>query len=312
MTAIVTYEDVQAAAERIAGHTRPVAVARADTDVWFALEYLQHTGSFKARGAANFVAAHALAGTMPEAGVVIASGGNAGLAIAWAAARHGVPATVFTPATSPAVKVDRIRALGADTRLVGTEYDQALAASREHADATGALLSHAYDHPLVAAGAGTLFEEIHRARPGLDTVLVACGGGGLFAGVAAAAHARGVRVVAVEPVGCPTLHAAIEAGEPVEVGVDSIAADALGARFVTPAALHWARESDASVLLVPDAAITAARRALWEERRIVVENAAAAGYAALHSGAYQPAPGERVCAVLCGANTDPADLVARA
>ncbi|MFE6775751.1 serine/threonine dehydratase [Streptomyces sp. NPDC057702] len=308
---MVTYDDIEAAAARIAGHTRTVALARADDDLWFALEYLQHTGSFKARGAANFVAAHVAAGTMPAAGVVIASGGNAGLANAWAAARHGVPATVFTPTTSPAVKVDRIRALGADTRLVGTEYDQALAASREHAATTGALLSHAYDNPLVAAGAGTVFEEIYQARPELDTVIVACGGGGLFAGVAAAAHARGVRAVAVEPAGCPTLHTALAVGEPVEVGVDSIAADALGARLVTPAALHWAQTTGAPTLLVPDEAITAARRALWEEYRIVVENAAAAAYAALHSRAYEPAPGERVCVVLCGANTDPGDLVVR-
>lgn len=345
MTEIVTYDGIKAAAGRVAGHIRPVALAPAgavrapadahsapagadvpadarpaladtdvpaDADVWFALEYLQHTGSFKARGAANFVAAHVEAGTMPKAGIVIASGGNAGLANAWAAARHGVPATVFTPTTSPAIKVARIRALGADIRQVGTEYDDALAASREHAAETGALLSHAYDNPLVAAGAGTLFQEIHQALPGLDTVIVACGGGGLFAGVAAAAHQHGVRAVAVEPTGCPTLHAALEAGAPVEVGVDSIAADALGARFVTPAALHWAREGDAATVLVPDEAIAAARRALWEERRIVVENAAAAAYAALHSGAYRPAPGERVCAVLCGANTDPSDLVARA
>ncbi|MER0243799.1 threonine/serine dehydratase [Streptomyces sp. HSW2009] len=310
MTEIVTYDDIKAAAERIADHIRPVALARAGAELWFALEHLQHTGSFKARGAANFVATHVAAGTMPEAGIVIASGGNAGLANAWAAVRHGVPVTVFTPTTSPAVKVARIRALGARTRQVGTEYDDALAASREHAASTGALLSHAYDHPLVAAGAGTLLEEIRRAGPDLDTVIVACGGGGLFAGVAAAAHVHGVRVVAVEPAGCPTLHAALAAGRPVEVGVESIAADALGARFVTPAALHWARQGDVRPVLVPDAAITVARRTLWEEHRIVVENAAAAAYAALHSGAYQPAPGEKVCVVLCGANTDPSDLVA--
>ncbi|MBB5933066.1 threonine/serine dehydratase [Streptomyces zagrosensis] len=312
MTEIVSYEDVKAAAKRIGPYVRPVTLTRPGKSLWFALEYLQHAGSFKARGAANFITAHMEAGTMPRAGVVIASGGNAGLAVAWAAARLGMPATVFTPTTSPAVKVDRIRALGTDTFLVGTEYAEALAASREYAAEFGALLSHAYDHPLVAAGAGTLFDEIKRTEPRLDTVIVACGGGGLFAGVAAAAYQHGVRVVAVEPTGCPTLHAAIEAGRPVQVGVDSIAADALGARLVTPAALHWARESNASAVLVPDEAIIAARRTLWDEHRIVVEHSAAASYAALLSGAYRPAPGERVCAVLCGANTDPSDLVVRA
>ncbi|MEV5598619.1 threonine/serine dehydratase [Streptomyces sp. NPDC052496] len=311
----ISYEDVQAAAGRIAGHVRPVTVAPADPGTfgagegWFAYEFTQHTGSFKARGAANFIAAHRAAGTLPEAGVVIASGGNAGLACAWAAGRHGIRATVFLPETAPPVKVARLRRLGADVRQVGTEYAAALEAAGEHAERTGALASHAYDHPLIAAGAGTLLEEIRAALPGLDTVVVAVGGGGLFSGVAAAAHHHGVRVVAVEPEHCRALNAAVEAGRAVDVTVDSVAADSLGARRASDMALYWARQPGAVSVLVPDEAILAARQSLWDDRRLAVEHGPAAAFAALRTGAYRPAPGERVCVVVCGANTDPADLV---
>lgn len=311
----IGYDDVRAAAGRIAGDVRPVTVAPVDPggfgpgEGWLAYEFTQHTGSFKARGAANFIAAHREAGTLPAAGVVIASGGNAGLACAWAAGRHGVRATVFLPETAPPVKVARLRLLGADVRQVGTEYAAALEASEEHAARTGALAAHAYDHPLIAAGAGTLLEEIRAALPGLDTVVVAVGGGGLFSGVAAAAHHHGVRVVAVEPENCRALNAAIEAGRVVDVPVDSVAADSLGARRASRMALDWARRAGAVSLLVPDEAIVAARQSLWDDRRLAVEHGTAAALAALRSGAYRPAPGERVCVVVCGANTDPSDLV---
>ncbi|EFL18830.1 LOW QUALITY PROTEIN: threonine dehydratase, partial [Streptomyces sp. C] len=190
------YAAVRAAAARTAGAVRPAAVVPASPGVWYALEYLQHTGSFKARGAHNFLAAHREAGRLPAAGVTIASGGNAGLACAWAARAHGIPATVFLPGNAPRVKVDRLRGYGADVRLVGDRYAEALAACREFAAGSGALSSHAYDHPLVSAGAGTLLDEVRAALPGLDTVVVAVGGGGLFAGVATAAREHGVRVVA--------------------------------------------------------------------------------------------------------------------
>lgn len=206
------YAAVRAAADRTAGSVRPVAVVPAAEGLWYALEYLQHTGSFKARGARNFLAAHREAGTLPDAGVTIASGGNAGLACAWAARAQSVPATVFLPANAPRVKVERLRGYGADVRLVGDRYTEALAACEEFAAASGALSSHAYDHPLIAAGAGTLLDEIRAALPGLDTVVVAVGGGGLFAGVAAAAREHGVRVVAAEPENCRALNAALEAG----------------------------------------------------------------------------------------------------
>ncbi|MEV8452686.1 threonine/serine dehydratase [Streptomyces sp. NPDC052095] len=316
----LTYGDIKAATDRIAGHIRPVTLAPADRqpyELWFALEFMQHTGSFKARGAWNFLRAHREAGTLPEAGVTIASGGNAGLACAWAARQQGVRATVFVPETAPAVKVARLRGYGAEVRQTGTEYADALAACEEFAATSGALASQAYDHPLVAAGAGTLLEEIHRQVPGLDTVVVSVGGGGLFAGVATAARHHGIRTVAVEPENCRALNAAIGAGRPVDVPVDSIAADSLGARRATALALHAAQEGGVHSVLVPDEEIARVRQELWDDRRLAVEGAAATALAALTApdrpGAadhgYRPAAGGKICVVLCGANTDPSDLV---
>ncbi|MFE5947360.1 threonine/serine dehydratase [Streptomyces sp. NPDC056480] len=317
----LTYADVKTAADRIAGQVRPVTVAEAEPGaepytLHFALEHLQHTGSFKARGAQNFLLAHREDGTLPAAGVTIASGGNAGLACAWAALRQGVRATVFLPTTAPKVKADRLAGYGADVRLVGTEYAEALAACEEFAADTGALASHAYDHPLIAAGAGTLLDEIHDRIPDLDTVVVAVGGGGLFSGVATAARHHGIRTVAVEPENCRALDAALRAGHPVDVTVDSVAADSLGARRASATALATARHDSVRTVLVPDTAIIRARRALWDDRRLAVEHAAATALAALTAPdrqgdtahGYRPAPGEKVCVVLCGANTDPSDL----
>lgn len=308
----LTFGDVKQAADRIAGQVRPLSVAPVDPGtfgearVWLALEFMQHTGSFKARGAQNFIAAHREAGSLPEVGVTIASGGNAGLACAWAAQQHGVRATVFLPETAPAVKVERLHSYGAEVRLVGAEYAEAAAACAEFAASSGALASHAYDHPLIAAGAGTLLEEVRQRVPGLDTVVVAVGGGGLFAGVATAAAEFGVRVVAVEPEHCRALNAALEAGRRVDVPVDSIAADSLGARRTSEMALYAARHDGVRSVLVPDAEIVRARRALWDHRRLLVEHGAATALAALTSGAYRPVGEETVAVVLCGANTDPA------
>ncbi|MEU3034672.1 serine/threonine dehydratase [Streptomyces griseoaurantiacus] len=319
----LAHDDIKAATDRIAGRVRPVAVVPTGPgetaegrvppgrQVFLALEFMQHTGSFKARGAQNFLQAHREAGTLPDVGVTIASGGNAGLACAWAARQQGVPATVFLPATAPAVKVARLRSYGAEVRLVGTEYAEAQAACAEFAAATGALASHAYDHPLIAAGAGTLLEEIRARVPGLDTVVVAVGGGGLYAGVATAARHHGIRTVPVEPLHCRALGAAVEAGRPVDVTVDSVAADSLGARRATALALHAARQDGARPLTVPDDGIVRARQELWDHHRLAVEHAAATAYAAV-----LPSPdtgeslveGERIAVVLCGANTDPGDL----
>lgn len=329
----LTYDDVKAATERTAGRIRPVTVApvapgaireghplgsrgEQPYEVWFALEFMQYTGSFKARGAQNFIQAHREAGTLPDAGVTIASGGNAGLACAWAAQQQGVRATVFLPSVAPAVKIAKLRGYGADVRIVGAEYAEALEACEEFALSSGALAAHAYDHPLIAAGAGTLLEEIHARIPGLDTVVVSVGGGGLFAGVATAARHHKIRTVAVEPKNCRALNAALEAGRPVDVPVESIAVDSLGARRATALALHAARENDIRSVLVPDAEIARARQALWDHRRVAVEHAAATALAALTApdgavagGGYRPRDGERIAVVLCGANTDPGDLV---
>ncbi|WP_031087374.1 threonine/serine dehydratase [Streptomyces sp. NRRL WC-3549] len=338
----LTYGDIKQAADRIAGRIRPVTLAPVDAgaihtaprdplddrepescEVWLALEYMQHTGSFKARGAQNFIQAHHEAGTLPDAGVTIASGGNAGLACAWAAQQHSVRATVFLPATAPAVKVARLRGYGADVRLVGTEYAEALAACEDFTHATGALPSHAYDNPLIAAGAGTLLEEIHQQIPDLDTVVVAVGGGGLFAGVATAARHHNIRTVAVEPLNCRALNAAVEAGRLVDVPVDSIAADSLGARRASAMALHAAQQDRVHSVLVPDDEIVRARQTLWDHHRIAVEHGAATALAALTAGPhrvpdrdlptrpsrnYRPSHGEKVAVVLCGANTDPSRL----
>ncbi|WP_301537497.1 pyridoxal-phosphate dependent enzyme [Brevibacterium sp.] len=214
----LSYPDIEAAAARISGRVRPVTVASArpgntpeaptttaatwssppsidptGSGVHFALEFMQYTGSFKARGAQNFIQAHLAEGPFPEAGVTIASGGNAGLACAWAARDAGVPATVFLPSNAPAVKVERLRGYGAEVRLIGAEYAEAALACHEFVESSGALASHAYDHRLIAAGAGTMLTEILSQIPALDTIVVSAGGGGLFAGVATAATVHGVR-----------------------------------------------------------------------------------------------------------------------
>lgn len=312
----VTYGDVKAAAERLAGAVRPVTVAAVDPDafggaeVYLALEFMQHTGSFKARGAANFSAALVEDGTMPAAGIVIATGGNADLGFAWAAGRYGVPVTVFLPVTTPPAKVARLRALGADVRLEGDKHADALAASRTYAERSGAIDAYASDGILTAAGSGTLLPEILAAVPELDTVVVAVGGGGMFAGVTAAADHHGIRVVAAEPEGSRALHAAIEADGIVDVVVESVAADSLGAHRIMAAALAWAQAADVDSVLVEDTAIVRARQLLWDNHHLAVEHGSATAFGALTSGEYRPRDCEKIAVVLCGANTDPADLAA--
>jgi threonine dehydratase len=311
----ISRDDVDAASLRVNGRIRPVVVSHVETGaagtypLWLAHEYLQHTGSFKARGAANLAAFHVAAGSMPEAGVTIASGGNAGLACAWAAEATGTTATVFLPADAPPFKVSKLHGYGADVRLIAGEYADALAASIVFAEASGALLSHAYDNPQIAAGAGTLAVEMLDQLPDADTVVVAVGGGGLLAGLTAALTGTGVRMVGVEPRRCRALNAALEAGGPVDVTVDSVAADSLGARRVSRDAFELARDQDVTSVVVEDSDIVSARQWLWDERRIVVENGGATALAALLCGAYMPDPDEHVVAVLCGANTDPGDLL---
>lgn len=267
------------------------------------LELLQHSGSFKARGAFNAM----LAADVPAAGIVAASGGNFALAVAHAADELGYPATIFVPEAAPAAKLDRLRRTGAEVVVAGAYYDDALVAARDRVEATGALELHAFDDPLVLAGQGTCGRELDLARPQLETILVAVGGGGLCGGIAAWYGER-ARIVAVEPQRCPSLARAREAGHPVEVEVGGLAADSLGARRIGdhPWAViePWVDDS----VLVADETIREAQRRLWTELRIAAEPGGAAALAALLGGAYEPAAGERVGVVICGGNFDPADL----
>lgn len=272
-------------------------------EVWLKLEHLQASGSFKARGMLNRL----LANDIPAAGVIVASGGNAGIATAAAARRLGVRCEVFVPSVCSPAKQARLRELGADVVISGDVYAQALQASLGRQRDTGALLTHAYDQPEVVAGAGTIALEIEQQGGRPDSVLVSVGGGGLIAGIAAWFE-QGARVVALEPQLAPTLFAARKAGAPVDVDVAGVAADSLGARRIGAIAWDTTQRHVRDALVLPDAAIREAQLALWKEFKLAVEPAAALGLAALRGGAYAAAPGERVCLVLCGANLDPATL----
>lgn len=310
---MITRADVDQAAVRIAGRVRRTPVLALDAthspgDVWLKCEFMQLTGTFKARGAFNRILGCQERGELdPAVGIVVASGGNAGLANAHAAAAAGVPATVFVPLSSPAVKVAKLRKAGAVVVQEGAEYADAYALAMAYAAEKGAVYCHAYDQPEIAAGAGTIGLELLEQLDAVDTVLVAVGGGGLMAGVAAALEGHAT-VVAVEPANAPSLHAALAAGEPVDVAVSGIAADSLGARRIGAIGYDVAVRTGVQSVVVTDEAIAAARTFLWENYRIVLENGAAAAYAALQCGAYVPSTDERVAVILCGANTDPAGL----
>jgi threonine dehydratase len=271
--------------------------------VWLKLEQLQVGGSFKARGMMNRL----LANTIPASGVIVASGGNAGIATAAAAKALGVKCEVFVPTISSAAKQARLRELGAEVIVTGAAYHDALQACLARQQQTGALLTHAYDQSEVVAGAGTLAREIEQQGGVPDSVLVSVGGGGLIGGIAAWFEQRS-QVVALEPELAPTLFRARAAGEPVDVEVSGIAADSLGAKRIGAIAWALTQRHVRSSLLLPDAAIRHAQLTLWQQMKLAVEPAAALGLAALQSGAYRPAAGETVCLVICGANLDPATL----
>ena len=248
-----------------------------------------------------------LTAEIDDSGVLAASGGNFGLGVAYAARELGHGAEIFVPETSPAVKIDTIRSYGADVRVVPGYYGEAYAACEERAFETGAAFLHPYDQPTVVAGQGTIGMELADQVPDVETVVVAVGGGGLIGGIAAW-FASDVRVIGVEPETCPTLTAALAAGEPVDVSVSGVAADSLGAMRAGLIALQIAQAYVDQVVLVPDEAIVRARRALWDEMKLAAEPGGAAALAALLTGGYVPAPDERVAIVVCGANADPADL----
>jgi threonine dehydratase len=308
----VSPSDIEAAAARIAGHVRVTPVMevagetfRHDAPISLKLEFLQHAGSFKPRGAFNTL----LSLPVPAAGVAAASGGNHGAAVAYAAGKLGHKARIFVPEISSPAKIEAIRRFGAEVVVGGARYADALAACDAHVAQSGALSIHAYDAEATIAGQGTVLREWLAQVPHLDTVLIAAGGGGLIAGAAAFAQGR-VRVVGVEPEGSRALHAALEAGRPVDVEVSSVAADSLGARNVGARVHAIAAAHVDHVALVPDGAILSAQAALWRDFRIASEPGGATAFAALISGAYRPAPGERVGVLLCGANVDLAKLAA--
>jgi threonine dehydratase len=297
--------EIEAARARIAGHVRRTPVLKTsgfglDYPVEIKFEQMQHTGSFKPRGAFNTL----LQGGIGAAGVVAASGGNHGAAVAFAAATLGIPARIFVPRIAGASKIALIERTGAELTVTEGAYANALEAAQAHEAETGAVQVHAYDAPGTVAGQGTVMAEWEDQALEADTVLIAVGGGGLLAGALGWLGARR-KVVAVEPETSCALHAALNAGAPVDVEVSGVAANALGARRIGEICFDLARDQGIDSTLVTDEAITAAQQALWQEMRQLVEPAGATALAALMSGAYRPDPGERIAVLVCGGNIAP-------
>ena len=302
---VPTPNDIAAAAARIAPyvHRTPVMSAGALMDgrmIALKLENTQSTGSFKVRGAFNTL----LTSDVPMAGVVAASGGNHGAAVAYAAGKLGHKATIFVPELAGAAKIALIRGTGADLHVVPGQYADALAQARAFEADTGAMQIHAYDAPKTLAGQGVVLREWEEQGLSADTVLIAVGGGGLIGGALAWLEGR-KRIIAVEPERAPTLHAALEAGAPVDVDVSGIAANALGARRIGDLCYGLAVQNQTQTVLVSDDAIAKAQKLLWQTCRQWVEPAGAAALGALISGAYQPDAEESIAVLVCGANPAP-------
>jgi threonine dehydratase len=302
---LITRTDIEQAQSRIAPHIRrtpawtlPQAFGH-QGPVSLKLEFLQHAGSFKTRGAFNTL----LSQPVPAGGVAAASGGNHGAAIAYAAKQLGVKARIFVPEISSPAKVAVIRSHGADVVIGGARYADAQAACDLYVAESGALRAHPFDAATTIAGQGTVGLEWEQDGPAIDTVLVAVGGGGLISGIGSW-WGDTVKVVGVEPEGSRALHAALEAGEPVDVEIDSLAADSLGARNTGNLVFSICCDTVDHVSLVSDDAIRTAQATLWRDWRIASEPGGAAALAALISGAYRPEPGERVGVLLCGANVE--------
>ncbi|MGX0876624.1 threonine dehydratase [Roseovarius sp. MBR-154] len=297
---------ISEAGARIAGHVRRTPVTGlevAGREVALKLEQMQHTGSFKARGAFNTL----LQAEVPEAGIVAASGGNHGAAVAYAAAALGHPARIYVPEIAGPAKIALIRAQGADLTVVPGAYAEAAERAAEWQAATGAMQVHPYDAEATVAGQGTVTAEWEDQGLSADTVLIAVGGGGLIAGALGWLEGRR-KIVAVEPETSCALHAALAAGAPVDVEVSGVAANALGARRIGEICYGLAQGQDIPSVLVPDAAITDAQALLWRDMRQLVEPAGATALAALLCGAYVPEPGERVAVLVCGGNIAPDPL----
>ncbi len=306
---MISRSEVEAAWGLIRPHVRRTPVLELESGSFgvaaplaLKLEALQVSGSFKGRGAFHKL----LASKVPAAGIVAASGGNHGAAAAYAARALGHKAEIFVPTIAAPAKVARLQSYGAIVHQIGAVYAEARAASEKRAAETGALIAPAYEDPVVFAGAGSVALEFAEQAT-FDTLLVAVGGGGLIAGCAAAIGDR-IKIVAVETEGTPTLHEALKADKPVDVAISGIAADALGASRIGTPNFEIARKLVRESVLVSDDAVRTTQRALWEALRVVAEPAGATGLAALMSGAYRPAAGERVATLICGANTDPASV----
>ncbi|MDY0882418.1 threonine/serine dehydratase [Dongia soli] len=320
----ISRTDIEAAAHRIGGYVRRTPVIALEEGafglpaaLFLKLESLQHAGSFKARGAFNaLLSARESSRGIPAAGVIAASGGNHGAAVAYAAQALGLHAEIFVPQIASPAKVQRLRDFGAEIRQTGATYAEALAAAQVRQAETGALSVHAYDEVAVLAGQGTLAREFEAQIADLDTVLVAVGGGGLIGGIAAwhadakqgALTPGHTRIIGVEPMNCPTLHAALSARAPVDVEVGGIAADSLGAKRVGNLMFEIARRAIDRSVLVEDEAIRATQRLLWRDLRLAVETGGATALAALVAGAYKPRIGERIGVVICGGNADLAHI----
>jgi len=302
--AVITPDDIERAAERIGARIRRTPVLE-HGGVLLKLELLQHAGSFKPRGAFNRVLVER---EIPTAGLIAASGGNHGAALAFVGMSLGLPVEIFLPVTSPAVKRANIERFGARVTAVDGYYDDAQAAAAIRQAESGALMVHPFDHPATVAGQGTMARELEQQVGAIDTLLVANGGGGFIAGQAAWYQSR-IKVVSVEPESSQCLRAALTRGEPVDVPVGGVAADSLGARRLGEVPWSIVREHVAEAVTVTDDAIRAAQRELWTDLRLVVEPGGATAWAALREGAYRPRPGERVVVVVCGSNCDPATVV---
>jgi threonine dehydratase len=303
----LTRERIQATERIIRPHIRRTPILEVDgadfgldsIKITFKLELFQHAGSFKARGAFT----NMLTRDVPSAGVVAASGGNHGVAVAFAAMKLGKPATIFVPSVASKTKVDRIRQSGAELVIAGDRYAESLEASEAWTTESGALPIHAYEGDATLLGQGTLGLELEEQAPELDTLLVAVGGGGLIGGVAAWYQNR-TKVISIEPEEAPTLQRALSAGHPVDSPAGGIAADSLAPRQVGQQMFPIAQRFVHSALLVSDEEIINAQKRLWETTRIIAEPGGATAFAGLLSGRYKPEPGERVGVIVCGGNTD--------
>jgi threonine dehydratase len=307
---VITNEDIRMAAQRIAPYIRTTPVIRLEEswfdvpgDTFLKLESLQVTGSFKPRGAFNRL----LGEPVSPAGVIAASGGNHGIAVAYAARKLGARAEIYVPSLATALKRKMLTDLGARVVVAGNTYVEALAASEARATETGALNVHAFDNAATVAGQGTIAMELEAQLPDIDTVLVSVGGGGFIGGIAAWFSGR-VKVVAVEPEQCPTLNRALQARMPVDVETGGIAADSLGCRRIGNVPFSVVLPAVRDSVLVSDEHIRDAQMVLWEKLRIASEPGGATAFAALVSGAYVRSPGEKIAVVICGGNADPASF----